>query len=155
MAAPPPVRFACASVPLFPLAARLRSEPALREQAVALFEGNGNAARLVAATRLARRAGLVPGLTPPEARAILPNVLVRARDRESERAAQEALLDTAGLFSPRVEETGEGLVTLDMAGLERLRFSDGMPATESANSTADSVSMWPRVITVRLLPASS
>src|SRR5258706_12497102 len=110
MAAPPPVRLACISVPLFPLAARLRSEPSLREEAVALFEGNGNAARLVAATRLARRAGLVPGMTPSEARALLPNVLVRARDRESERAAQEALLDTAGPFSPRGEEAREGLL---------------------------------------------
>ena len=106
MRAPPPVRLACAFVPLFPLAARLRSEPALRDEAVALFEGNGNAARLLAATRLARRAGLAPGMTLSEARALLPNVLVRGRDRESERAAEEALLDTAGLFSPRVEATG-------------------------------------------------
>jgi hypothetical protein len=74
------------------LAARLRSEPELKGEAVAVFEGNGNAARVVAATRPARRAGLQPGMTLPQSRALLPGLIARARDRESERAAQEALL---------------------------------------------------------------
>ena len=50
-------RLACLVVPLFPLAARLRSEPALRDEAVVLCEGNGTAAQVVAATRKARKAG--------------------------------------------------------------------------------------------------
>lgn len=111
--------FACFAVPLFPLAARLRSEPELRQEAVVLCEGNGNASRVVAATRAARRAGIRPGFTLPQARALLPKLVARARDPESERAAQEALLDAAALLSPRVEETGPGLVTLDVSGLER------------------------------------
>jgi protein ImuB len=110
---------ACLSVPLFPLAARLRSEPELLAEAVAVCAGNGSAARVVAATRRARRAGVEPGQTLPQARALLPQLVTRARDPECERAAQEALLEAAGELSPRVEDAGEGTVYADVDGLER------------------------------------
>jgi protein ImuB len=108
------VRIACLVVPLFPLAARLRAEPELKHEAVAVCEGNGNAARVVAATRIARRAGIVPGLTLPQARALLPKLIARGRDAEAERAAHETLLDVAEAFSPRVEDGGGGVVFLDV-----------------------------------------
>src|SRR5712692_8687532 len=131
-------RVACVAVPLFPLAARLRSEPELKGESVAVFEGNGNAARVVAATRPARRAGLQPGMTLPQARALLPGLIARARDRESERAAQEALLEIADSFSPRVEDAGEGVVYFDLQGLPSLLplpargGSGGLPPLTSA-----------------------
>ena len=53
-------RIACLLVPLFPLAARLRSDPELKGEALVILEGHGNAARVTAATRLARRAGIRP-----------------------------------------------------------------------------------------------
>lgn len=106
-------RIACIVVPLFPLAARLRSEPGLAGAAVAVFEGNGNAARVVAATRPSRRAGIQAGHTLPQARALLPDLLARGRDLESERAAQEALTEVAEGFSPRVESADEGVVYFD------------------------------------------
>ena len=107
------MRIACLYVPLFPLAARLRSEPALRDESVAVFEGNGQAARLAAASRRARRAGLERGMTLSQARALLPDLLVRGRDPECERSAQECLLEAAEEFSPRVEDALEGIVYLD------------------------------------------
>ena len=60
-----------------------------------MVEGNGNAARVVAATRLARAAGVRPGLTLPQARALCPKLVARPRDADCERAAQEALLEVA------------------------------------------------------------
>lgn len=116
-------RIACLSIPLFPLAARLRSEPALTGESVAVVEGNGGAARVVAATRRAREKGVHAGLTLAQARALVPKLLARGRDGESERAAVEALLEVAESFSPRVEDAGEGLVFLDVDGLER-RWSE-------------------------------
>ncbi|MEM7052418.1 MAG: DNA polymerase Y family protein [Acidobacteriota bacterium] len=110
---------ACLEVPLFPLAARLRSEPELRQEAVAVLEGNGDRARVVAATRRARQAGITPGLTLPQARARLPKLIARGRDAECERAAREALLEAADSLSPLIEEGGEGRVFLDVSGLER------------------------------------
>jgi protein ImuB len=113
-------RLACLLVPLFPLAARLRSEPELKGELVAIFEGNGNAARVVAASRPARRAGVEPGMTLPQARALVGKLVARARDRECERAAREALLEIADSFSPRVEDAGDGVVYLDLDGLPSL-----------------------------------
>jgi protein ImuB len=112
-------RIACLYLPLFPLAARLRSEPELIREALAVVEGNGNAARVVAATRLARAAGLRPGLTLPQARALCPKLVARPRDADCERAAQEALLEVAEAFSPRVEDAGEGVAYLDADGIGR------------------------------------
>src|SRR5437773_1273142 len=122
-----PPRVACVVVPLFPLAARLRSEPELAGEAVAVFEGNGNAARVMAATRPARRAGVQPGQTLPQARALLPDLLARGRDFESERAAQEALAEAADGFSPRVETAGEGVVYFDAVGIPMPLPSSGHP----------------------------
>ena len=113
------VRIACIQLPLFPLAARLRSEPELAREALAVVEGNGNAARVVAANRVARGAGIKPGLTLPQARALCPKLVARPRDAECERAAQEALLEVAERFSPRVEDAGEGMAFLDVQGIER------------------------------------
>ncbi|MDQ5858811.1 MAG: hypothetical protein M3542_11125, partial [Acidobacteriota bacterium] len=121
-------RIACIVVPLFPLAARLRSEPGLAGAAVAVFEGNGNAARVVAATRPARRAGIQPGQTLPQARALLPDLLARGRDRESERASQEALTEVADGFSPRVESSDEGVVYFDAVGIPMPPHPDPLPA---------------------------
>lgn len=112
-----PPRLLALAVPLFPLAARLRAEPALRDEALAVTEGNGSAARVVAATRPARAAGVKPGMSLPQARALVPRLLARGRDPHAEKAAQEALLDAAGRFSPRVEDAGDGLAFLDLAGL--------------------------------------
>src|SRR3954467_13482846 len=114
-----PSRLACVLLPLFPLAARLRSEPELVREALVGVEGNGNAARVVAATRAARAAGVRPGLSLPQARALCPKLVARPRDEECERAAQEALLEVAEAFSPRVEDAGERSGCLDLGWLER------------------------------------
>jgi len=113
-----PCRIACVLVPLFPLAARLRSEPDLAGEAVAILAGNGHAARVVAASKPARRAGVRSGLTLREARALLPGLIARASDAECERSAQEALLEAAETVSPRLEDGGAGTAYLDVDGLE-------------------------------------
>ncbi|MDX1382610.1 MAG: DNA polymerase Y family protein, partial [Thermoanaerobaculia bacterium] len=122
-------RVACIHCPLVPLAARLRSEPELLDQALAVFEGNGHLARVVAATRPARRAGVRTGLTLPQARALVPKLVARARDEECESSALEALLEVAESFSPRVERESDGTAFLDIDGLDR-RFPGDDPEHE-------------------------
>ncbi len=121
-------RIACLFAPLYPLAARLRSEPDLRDEAVAIVEGNGHAARVVAATRRARKAGVRSGMTLPQARALMPKLVTRARDDECERAARESLLEIAETFSPRVENSRAGHVYLDLDGLAP-HFAGDSPET--------------------------
>jgi protein ImuB len=124
------MRLACVLVPLFPLAARLRSEPELKGEAVAVCEGNGNAARVVAASRRAREKGVRAGMTLPQARALLPGLTARGRDRESERAAVEALLEAADAFSPRVEDAGDGEVYIDLTGTPGLESKVQSPKSK-------------------------
>jgi len=128
------MRLACLFVPLFPLASRLRSEPELKGEAVAIFEGNGNAARVLAAARKSRKAGIEAGMTLPQTRALYPKLIARGRDLECERAAQEALLEVAESFSPRVEDGGEGVAYLDLDGLPGLSMEGGNHAVSSASS---------------------
>jgi protein ImuB len=127
-------RLACLFVPLFPLAARLRSEPELIREALAILEGNGQAARVVAATRAARAAGVRPGLSLPQARALCPKLAVRARDATSERAAEEALIEVADAFSPRVESARDGTVFLDLEGIPHASLKSA--ATAAATKPA-------------------
>ena len=113
-----PARVACLLVPLFPLAARLRSEPDLAGEAVAILAGNGQGARVVAASKTARRAGVRAGQSLREARAILPGLIARSSDPECERSAREAALEAAETVSPRVEDAGAGEAYLDIDGLD-------------------------------------
>ncbi|HKC23507.1 MAG TPA: DNA polymerase Y family protein [Thermoanaerobaculia bacterium] len=132
-----PARLACVVVPLFPLAARIRSEPELAREAAAVLEGNGNAARIVAATRSARQVGVRAGLTLPQARTLVPGLVTRGRDPVTERAAQEALLEAAESLSPRVEDAGDGVAYVDFCGLQRLQSSNDLDAdTELAIAQA-------------------
>jgi len=140
-------RIACFFVPMFPLAARLRSEPDLLQEAIAIIDGNGNNAHIVAATRRARTKGIRPGMSLAQARSILPKLIARARDSECERTAQEALFEVAETFSPRVEDAGEGLLFVDVTGMERhYRFvssepplcGDGRPRPSGTRDDLDS-----------------
>lgn len=133
-------RIACLYVPMFPLAARLRSEPELLPEAVAIVEGNGGAAHIVAATRRARTKGIRAGLSLAQARTIVPKLIARGRDTECERTAQEALLEVAETFSPRVEDDGEGVVFIDITGMER-HFASEEELARAAIRAADGVGL--------------
>jgi protein ImuB len=112
-------RLACLFVPMFPLAARLRSEPDLREEALVIVEGSGSHVHLIAAARRARKMGIRAGMTLVQARSILPKLVARPRDLACEQTAQEALLEVAETFSPRIEDAGNGVVFIDVTGMER------------------------------------
>ena len=137
-------RLASFYVPMFPLAARLRSEPSLREEAVAVVEGNGGNAHVVAATRRARKKGIVPGQTLAQARSIMPKLIARGRDAECERTAQEALIEVAESFSPRIEDAGGGAVFIDIEGMER-HFASEYELAKAAIRACDAVGLPARV----------
>lgn len=133
-------RIAALYVPMFPLAARLRSDPELKGEAVAVLEGSGNNAHIVAATRRARIKGVRPGQSLAQARSLVPKLIARERDRECERTAQEALVEVAETFSPRIEDPGFGIVFFDVSGLER-HFASERDLAAAAIRTADAMSL--------------
>ncbi len=113
-------RIACLWVPLFPLAARLRAEPELAGEAVAVCQGSGSTARVAAASRPARRAGVRAGMTLAQARSILPSLIARGRDPGCEDSAREALLEVAWSLSPAVEVAAEEELFAQVGDMDRL-----------------------------------
>lgn len=112
-----PGRFAAIHVPQFALQAALRHEPEVWGRPVALVEGGTTAPRVIEATRSARAAGVVDGMTAPQALARCREVSIRARVPAAEEAAGETLLQGAYAFSPHLEATAPGWVMLDLRGL--------------------------------------
>lgn len=123
-------RIVCLSVPLFPLAARLRSEPDLRGKAVVIHSDAATTSRVIAASRRARDSGIRPGMTLPQARALLPELHPLPRDPLSEETAQAVLLEVGGAFSPRIEDAGSGEIFLSLAGLGRRLTGSETPTLE-------------------------
>jgi len=137
-------RLACFFVPMFPLAARLRSEPELLQEAVAIVEGNGNNAHVVTATRRARTKGVRGGMSLAQARSIVPKLIARGRDAACEHTAQDALLEVGETFSPRVEDASDGLVFVDISGTER-HYASEEELAKAAIRALDAIALPARV----------
>jgi protein ImuB len=116
--------FACIFVPRFVVQASLRCEPEEKRQAwshrpVAVLDGPESLPRVFACNERAQLAGVEPGITKAQA-AQCPDIILRKRMLKQEQAAQDALIDCAAEFSPKVESSAQGMVTLDIEGTERI-----------------------------------
>jgi protein ImuB len=103
------MRIACVYVPHLALQAILRRDPERRDEPVALAEGPGERARILAASEPARRAGVRPGLTASQARAVSSGLLgtrkliVIPQSASDTAAASAALADVGYAFAPRLQ----------------------------------------------------
>src|SRR5690349_18022366 len=111
--------FACIFVPDFPVEALLRTEPELRSQQVVVLEGKTPLQKVFAVNEPARREGVIPGMTKLQVETC-SGLVLRARSQMQENAAHAALLDCAQSFSPRVEDSADNTILLDLAGLDSL-----------------------------------
>ena len=123
------MRLACLYVPDFPLAAVRRVEPDLCGAAVAVVDGHGPRAPVLAVSPEAAQRGVGAGLTVAQAMAVAAGLTVRQAAPDVLRAAQAALCDAAESFSPRVEDAGNGLAYLDLSGLHSVYGSESQLAT--------------------------
>jgi len=150
--------FACIYIPDFPVGAIVRSEPLLRDRAIAVLDGKAPVVRVIALNEKARDMGMEAGMTKlqaanfadenadrdspqqqsprpvaqqrhPFAKAL---AVLRPRSPAQEKSAHSALLDVAFGFSPRVEDTANDRVLLDLSGMERLHGSAANMARELA-----------------------
>jgi len=122
--------FASIHVPDFSVQAVIRAEPALRGRAVALLEGNPPLANVVAANLSALQAGIELGMTKTQAGDF--GVEIRPRSPAQEKTAHAALLDLGWSISPRVEDTAQDTILLDLAGLASLSGTDEAVADRMA-----------------------
>jgi protein ImuB len=121
-------RIACVLVADFAIAAITRANPELRDCPFALIRMPTVSRRAVYqphselshVSPVARAAGLRPAITVAQARALIPDLIVKCPSSAAERSAADALLDVAESISPVVEEGAPGCVWLDLTGIERL-----------------------------------
>jgi len=97
-----PPRFAYLALPALRLELARQRRPSLAGRPVALWEARGNRAVLVACSPEAREAGVAPGMSRPEARALCHPLEILPLDPPAELAALEALAGEALALSPLV-----------------------------------------------------
>src|SRR5690349_10380032 len=123
-------RIACILVPDLPVAAACRADPDLVGHPLALCDGTGSHAPVVAASATARERGVRPGRqSVAQARAIGVDLVVRPRDDAVERSAVRALVDVAASLVSRIETAADGAVFLDATGSVHLIDSESGLAT--------------------------
>jgi protein ImuB len=123
--------FASIFVPNFMVQAVVRSEPALRERAVALVDGTAPVWSVVGVNEEASKAGIELGMTKSQAQQFC-DIEIRHRSRAQEKAAHAALMDLGWSVSPRIEDTAPETIVLDLAGLNSLFGTDEKIARQLA-----------------------
>jgi protein ImuB len=127
--------FASTFVPNFLLQGVVRAEPTLRERAVALIDGNPPLCRVVAVDEKAAQMGVEIGMTKTEA-AQFVGLEIRPRSPAQEKTAHAALLDIGWSVSPRIEDTSQDAIVLDLSGLAGLFGSEDNIAAQLVERSA-------------------
>lgn len=105
-------------MPDFSLQALFAIRPELRDQAVAIVDGEPPLIRVIAVNAKGHQAGIEPGLLKSQAEIAGINVIFRSH--EPEQTAHESLLNCIRDISPRVQDRRIDLAIADIAGLRRL-----------------------------------
>ena len=103
-------------MPKFVLQAVLRIESFPSEAVVIIVAAASRNTVVLEMTESARRVGIIEGMPVAQAVARSPEVIVRCRSEDAERSAAKAIFTYAYTISPRVEETGKGICTIDLRG---------------------------------------
>lgn len=126
--------FAVLHLPQFALQAALRLAPEMWARPVALVDPALSTPRICDRTAPAREQGVELGQTPTQALARCRDLVIRHRSPAQETDATDALLQCAYGFSPHLEHTASGVITLDLRGLSELqndRPTDSPPPADA------------------------
>ncbi|HJX54249.1 MAG TPA: DNA polymerase Y family protein [Polyangia bacterium] len=140
------MRIACVYAPQIALQAVLRRDRELREGALALADGKGERARIVAFTRAAHRAGVRLGMTVCQARAMAggqEKLRVFPASPADTAAAQAALADVGYGFAPRVQSEDDRIF-FEVGDLRRL-FPSEQALAQAVTAQAARVGLAARV----------
>lgn len=108
-------------LPDFCLQSMLRHEPEMWRRPLAVVDPEEGEGRVISVTQPAWRAGAGPGQTPTQALARCEGLLIRARQRDQEGVAREVLLGCAYAACAFVEDTADGVCTMDLRVSEAFR----------------------------------
>src|SRR5579859_3995856 len=107
--------FASIYVPNFLVQSVVRAEAAFRDRAIVLVDGTPPIETVVAMSEAAARAGIQFSMTKSQT-SQFTGIEIRSRSRTREKAAHAALLDLGWSVSPRLEDTAQDTIVLDLAG---------------------------------------
>ena len=127
--------FASIFIPNLMVQAVVRSEPSLRDRALALVDGTSSIQTVIGLNEAASKAGVKLAMTKSQAQQF-GEIEIRHRSRTQEKIAHAALLDLGWSVSPRVEDTAADTVVLDLAGLAGLFGSEESIAGKLAEGAA-------------------
>ncbi len=113
-------RILAAWLPWWPTERLARHRPEARTHPFVTVAESRNRLIIGAANPLATRAGLNHGMPLADARAVVPDVVVRPADPADDALALEQLARWADRFTPRVMPDGVDTLFLDIAGCTRL-----------------------------------
>ena len=131
------VRILSIWLPQLPLDRLVRySDPRL-DGPFAITSDIKNATRLTHLNELARKAGLTPGLSIPDARAICPDLLTEPSDQLREGSLLRALWRWADQLSPRVALDAPDGLLLDISGCSHLFGGEAAMGNEACTRLID------------------
>ncbi|MDE2805073.1 MAG: DNA polymerase Y family protein [Gemmatimonadota bacterium] len=113
-------RILAAWLPWWPSERLARRRPEARTHPFVTVAESRNRLIIDAANPSATRAGLNPGMPLADARAVVPDVVVRPADPAGDALALEQLARWADRFTPRIMPDGVDTLFLDIAGCTRL-----------------------------------
>jgi len=114
--------YACLYAKEFPAQALLRLRPELRNRACVIMQGEPPLQEVCSLTRKARSLGMARGMTRVEVDTFTEATMLQ-RSLKEETTAKGVLLECAGGYSPRIEDSSDDrsfLCVLDIAGTTRL-----------------------------------
>ena len=117
-------RFVCILIPNFAAQSLVRLRPELRDQAIAVLEGDRPFEHVCSLNQAALHLGIELGMSRAEAE-VFP-VQLLARSLKEELCAKSVLLSCLAIFCPAIEEfpaNAECLYVLDLHGTDRLHGS--------------------------------
>lgn len=120
--------YAAIYIPSFPLQAILRLQEEVRAKPFAVIDSEN---RVVHMTAAARQEHVELGMTPTQAMARCSRIILRSRSNAQEESAQTALIQTAAGFSPFLEATAPGVITINLRGLSEFQEGSSEAAQQS------------------------
>ncbi len=114
--------YACLYAKEFPAQALLRLRPEFRSKPYVVMEGEPPLQQVCSLNSKARKLGVSCGMSRVEVDTF-PSVVLLSRSETEESGSKGALLECAGMFSPRVEDRSSDtafLCAIDIAGTEKL-----------------------------------
>ena len=135
--------FACIYIPNFIVQSVVRAAPPLRDCALAVITGAPPLWNVAAANAAAFRAGIQLGMTKAQVEQFA-GVQICQRSESQEKVAHAALLDVGWSISPRVEDTADDTVILDLDGLASL-FGDDEKIARELEKRVASIGLAPHI----------